>query len=91
MFVLYYAYRIKRRPIMAFFKNIEKVKFEGKDSTNPMSFKYYDPERVVAGKKMKDHLRFAMSYWHTLTGDGSDPFGTSTMDRPWNELTGMEI
>lgn len=75
---------------MAFFKNIEKVKFEGKDSTNPMSFKYYDPERVVAGKKMKDHLRFAMSYWHTLTGDGSDPFGTSTMERPWNELTGME-
>lgn len=75
---------------MAFFKNIEKIKYEGKDSTNPLSFKYYDPERIVAGKPMKEHLRFAMSYWHTLTGDGSDPFGTSTMDRPWNELTGME-
>ncbi|MCH4889870.1 xylose isomerase [Acidaminobacter sp. JC074] len=75
---------------MAFFKNIEKVVYEGPDSKNPLAFKYYDPEKIVAGKKMKDHLRFAMSYWHTLTGDGSDPFGDATMDRPWNELEGME-
>lgn len=75
---------------MTFFKNIEKVKFEGKDSTNPLAFKYYDADRVVAGKPMKEHLRFAMSYWHTLTGEGSDPFGTGTMDRPWNELSGLE-
>lgn len=75
---------------MTFFKNIEKIEFEGKDSTNPLAFKYYDADRVVAGKPMKEHLRFAMSYWHTLTGEGSDPFGTGTMDRPWNELTGLE-
>ena len=75
---------------MTFFKNIEKIRFEGKDSTNPLAFKYYDADSIVAGKPMKEHLRFAMSYWHTLTGEGSDPFGTGTMERPWNELTGIE-
>lgn len=75
---------------MTFFKNIEKIRFEGKDSTNPLAFKYYDADKVVAGKPMREHLRFAMSYWHTLTGEGSDPFGTGTMDRPWNELSGLE-
>lgn len=75
---------------MAFFKDIEKIKYEGPDSKNPLAFKFYDSEKIVAGKKMKDHLRFAMSYWHTLTGDGSDPFGLATMERPWNELSGME-
>lgn len=75
---------------MEFFKNIEKIKYEGKDSNNPLAFKFYDADRVIAGKPMREHLRFAMSYWHTLTGEGSDPFGTGTMERPWNELTGME-
>ncbi len=75
---------------MAFFKNIEKIKYEGKDSTNPLAFKFYDADKVIAGKPMREHLRFAMSYWHTLTGEGNDPFGTGTMERPWNELTGME-
>jgi xylose isomerase len=75
---------------MEFFKNISKIKYEGKDSTNPLAFKFYDADRVIAGKPMREHLRFAMSYWHTLTGEGNDPFGTGTMDRPWNELSGME-
>lgn len=75
---------------MEFFKNIGKIKYEGKESTNGLAFKYYDAEKVIAGKPMKEHLRFAMSYWHTLTGEGSDPFGAGTMDRPWNELTGIE-
>lgn len=75
---------------MEYFKNIGKIKFEGESSNNPLAFKYYDPERVVSGKPMKEHLRFAMSYWHTLTGEGSDPFGTGTMERPWNELSGLE-
>ena len=75
---------------MEFFKNIEKIKYEGKESTNGLAFKYYDAEKVIAGKPMKEHLRFAMSYWHTLTGEGSDPFGAGTMERPWNELSGME-
>lgn len=75
---------------MEFFKNIEKIKYEGKDSTNPLAFKFYDADKVIAGKPMREHLRFAMSYWHTLTGEGNDPFGTGTMERPWNELSGME-
>lgn len=75
---------------MAFFKNIDKITYEGKDSNNPLAFKYYDAEKIVAGKPMKEHLRFAMSYWHTLTGEGTDPFGSGTMDRPWNELSGLE-
>lgn len=75
---------------MEFFKNIGKIEYEGKESTNGLAFKYYDAEKVIAGKPMKEHLRFAMSYWHTLTGEGSDPFGAGTMDRPWNELTGIE-
>ncbi len=73
-----------------FFNTIEKINYEGPTSKNSLAFKHYDAEKIVAGKKMKDHLRFAMSYWHTLTGDGSDPFGAGTMDRPWNELDGME-
>lgn len=75
---------------MEYFKNVGKIKFEGESSSNPLAFKYYDPERIVSGKPMKEHLRFAMSYWHTLTGEGSDPFGTGTMERPWNELSGLE-
>lgn len=75
---------------MKLFNTIDKIKFEGADSKNHLSFKYYNPEQIVAGKPMKEHLRFAMSYWHTLTGDGSDPFGAATMERPWNELDGIE-
>lgn len=75
---------------MKLFNTIDKIKFEGIDSKNHLSFKYYNPEQIVAGKPMKEQLRFAMSYWHTLTGDGSDPFGAATMERPWNELDGIE-
>jgi len=67
-----------------YFANIQKIKFEGKDSKNPMAFHYYDPEKVVMGKKMKDWLRFAMCWWHTLCADGSDQFGTGTKTFPWN-------
>ncbi len=74
-----------------YFQGIGNIPFEGAGSTNPLAFKYYDPERVVAGKKMKDHLRFAMSYWHTMTGGGTDPFGDATMERPYNGLEGMEL
>lgn len=75
---------------MQFFKNIESIKYEGKSSRNPLAFKYYNADKIIAGKPMKEHLRFAMSYWHTLTGNGGDPFGAETMERPWNELDGME-
>lgn len=74
-----------------YFKGINKIEFEGPDSTNPLAFNYYEPERMVAGKPMKDHLRFAMSYWHTMTGGGNDPFGNATMERAYDGLEGMEL
>jgi xylose isomerase len=74
-----------------FFKEVGKIKYEGKDSKNPLAFKYYNPEEVIAGKTMKEHLRFSVAYWHTFTADGSDPFGKATMLRPWDGLTGMEL
>lgn len=73
------------------FSGINKIKYEGENSTNPLAFKYYDADRIVAGKPMKEHLRFSMSYWHTMTGEGNDPFGMATMERPYNHLDGMEL
>lgn len=70
-----------------FFPTIGKIKFEGKDSKNPMAFRYYDAEQVVAGKKMKDWLKFAMAWWHTLCAEGSDQFGGNSKSLPWNEGT----
>lgn len=67
-----------------FFPGIEKIKFEGKDSKNPMAFRYYDAEKVINGKKMKDWLRFAMAWWHTLCAEGGDQFGGGTKQFPWN-------
>ena len=60
------------------------IQYEGPESKNPFAFKYYNPEEVVMGKTMKEQCRFAMSYWHTLTYMGRDPFGTDTMFRPWD-------
>ena len=67
-----------------FFPGIGKIKFEGVNSKNPLSFRYYDPEKVVNGKKMKDWLKFAMAGWHTLCAEGSDQFGGGTKTFPWN-------
>jgi len=72
-----------------FFK-IEKIKYEGSDSSNPLSFRFYNPEEVVEGRKMKDWFRFAVAYWHTLNNTGSDPFGSPTMVRPWNYSDPMD-
>ncbi len=75
-----------------YFKGIEKVNYEGPTSKNPLAFKYYNPDEVVMGKTMKEHCRFAMSYWHTLTYMGNDPFGGATMHRPWDQREdAMEI
>jgi xylose isomerase len=68
-----------------FFPEIGKIKFEGKESKNPLAFRYYDAEKVVYGKKMKDWFKFAMAYWHTLCAQGRDQFGDETMAHPWNE------
>ena len=62
-----------------YFNNIEKIKFEGVNSKNPLAFKYYDADRIIAGKKMSEHLKFAMSYWHTMCADGTDMFGRGTI------------
>lgn len=69
---------------MGYLDNIQKIKFEGSKSKNPFAFKYYNPEEVILGKKMKDHLKFSMAYWHTFTYMGVDPFGKETMERPWD-------
>ena len=66
-----------------YFKNINEINYEGTDSDNPLSFKYYDETKQVLGKTMKEHLRFATCYWHTFTWPGLDPFGGATFERPW--------
>ncbi|MDO4758834.1 MAG: xylose isomerase [Rikenellaceae bacterium] len=68
-----------------YFPEIGKIPFEGKESKNPMAFHYYNPEQVVAGRKMKDWLRFSMAWWHTLCAEGADQFGGGTKKFPWNE------
>lgn len=68
-----------------FFPQIEKIKFEGTASKNPMAFHYYEPERMVHGRKMKDWFKFSMAWWHTLCAEGGDQFGGGTKTFPWNE------
>jgi len=66
-----------------YFPRIKKIQFEGSDSKNPLAFRFYDESRKIGGKSMKDHFRFAVAYWHTLTGTGGDPFGGGTKEFPW--------
>jgi len=68
-----------------YFKGINKIQFEGKKSDNPMAFKYYNPEQIIAGKKMKDWFKFSIAYWHTFCGQGSDPFGPGTQNFAWDQ------
>ncbi|MFN0067846.1 MAG: xylose isomerase [Limisphaerales bacterium] len=67
----------------AFFPGIQPIAYEGADSRNPLAFKHYNPDELVEGKTMKDHLRFAVVYWHTMRGVGADQFGWGTARRPW--------
>jgi len=67
------------------FPNVKKIAFEGVRSRNPLAFKHYNPNEIVEGKTMHDHLRFAVVYWHTFRGMGTDPFGSATMQRPWDD------
>jgi xylose isomerase len=66
-----------------YFPSVEAIKFEGKESRNPLAFRYYNAEQVVYGKKMKDWFRFSMAWWHTLCAEGGDPFGPGTQKHPW--------
>jgi xylose isomerase len=68
-----------------FFKGIPAIKFEGTGSDNPLAYRWYEENKIVAGKPMKDHLRFAVAYWHSFVGNGADPFGEPTHIHPWNE------
>ncbi len=70
-----------------YFKGIGQIKYEGKESDNPLAFKYYDAKRKVGKKTMEEHFRFATAYWHTFCGTGGDPFGPGTKDFPWNRGT----
>ena len=68
-----------------YFAGIEPIRYAGPDSHNPLSYRYYEPERVVAGKTMAEHFRFSVAYWHTFRGTGMDPFGLPTLARPWDD------
>ena len=68
-----------------YFKGINAISYEGRNSDNPLAFKYYDPKKVVAGKTMEEHFKFAIAYWHTFCGQGSDPFGPGTQSFPWDQ------
>lgn len=70
-----------------YFPEVEQITFEGRDSDNPLSFKWYEKDRLVAGTSMADHLRFAVAYWHTMKNQGADPFGEATMDRLWSDFS----
>ena len=70
-----------------FFKGIDKINFEGKNSKNPFAFKYYNPDQLVAGKSMREHFKFAVAYWHSFCGQGADPFGSGTQIFPWDKST----
>lgn len=68
-----------------YFPDVPKISYEGKTSKNPLSFKYYNPDEVIGDKTMRQHLKFAVAYWHTFVGSGKDPFGDSTISRVWDE------
>ncbi len=68
-----------------FFPTIGKIPYEGKDSKTPLAFKYYNPDEIIDGKPMREHLKFALSWWHTMGGDGTDMFGVGTADKTWGE------
>ena len=70
---------------MAYFPEVSKIQYEGPTSKNPLSFRHYNPEEVVEGKKLKDLLRYTVCYWHTFRGNGTDPFGAATLQRPWDD------
>ena len=75
---------------MEIFKGIGKIQYEGKGSKNPLSFKFYDANKVIAGKTMREHMKFAMSYWHTMCAEGTDMFGAGTIDKSYGASDPME-
>lgn len=76
-----------KKGIKEYYPGIGKIEYEGKKSKNPLAFRWYNPDQIVSGKKMKDHLRFAIAYWHSFCGDGKDQFGDATRIFPWDNVT----
>ena len=76
---------------MGYFNNIGKIKYEGKQSDNPLAFKFYNPDEIVAGKTMREQLKFAMSYWHTMCAEGADMFGVGTALKNYGATNEMDI
>ncbi len=72
-----------------FFEGIERVQYEGADTQNPLAFRHYNPDEIVMGKRMEDHLRFAVAWWHSFAWEGGDPFGGPTFERPWHPQDDM--
>ncbi len=72
-----------------FFDGIAPIRYEGPDSANPLAYRHYNPDEVVMGKRMEDHLRFAVAYWHSFAWEGQDPFGGQTFVRPWHPQDDM--
>jgi len=66
-----------------FFDGIAPIAFEGQDSRNDLAFRHYDPDEMLGGKSLRDHLRFSIAWWHSFAWPGGDPFGGQTFDRPW--------
>lgn len=75
----------------SYFSAVPAIRFEGPESRNPLAYRWYDKDRVIRGKRMEDHLRPAVCYWHSFCWDGSDVFGEGTFRRPWNSLTGQQM
>ena len=75
---------------MEFYKGINKIVYEGPKSENPLSFRFYNPDEVILGKSMREQLRFAMSYWHTMCAEGTDMFGVGTIDKSYGEKDAMK-
>lgn len=71
--------------MQAYFDQLDRVRFEGTKTTNPLAFRHYNPDELVLGKRMEDHLRFAACYWHTFCWNGADMFGVGSFDRPWQQ------
>jgi len=74
-----------------FFPDVPAIQYEGPRSANPLAFKSYNAEEMIAGKSMRDHLRFAVAYWHTFRGTGSDPFGSATIFRSWETGDTLDV
>src|SRR5262249_15055934 len=77
----------RKLPMPAAFPRIKPIRYEGPDSKNPLAFKHYNPDELVEGRRMKEHLRFSVVYWHTMRGLGADMFGVGTVKRPWEDGT----